>query len=188
MGQLKEKWKTLFDKYKSINDNNKATGTGREKFEFFDVMDSFLGFSDKVNPRFVSETAIQRDISSGTESSPSPSASTSASCSSFETGPDSDAETSAPDAAKGKRKAAENKQGEDAVAIRKKRGEKRRKSDEHESLITLLKSQQEMMMKAEEQDRLAMQQLMKFEVEAEKRHQEFTLAALKELGNIFKKD
>ena len=50
------------------------------------------------------------------------------------------------------------------------------------------KSQQEMMMKAEEQDRLAMQQLMKFEVEAEKRHQEFTLAALKELGNIFKKD
>ena len=188
LGQLKEKWKTLFDKYKSINDNNKATGRGREKFEFFDAMDSFLGFSDKVNPRFVSETAIQRDISSGTESSPSPSASTSASCSSFETGPDSDAETSAPDPAKGKRKAAENKQGEDAVAIRKKRGEKRRKSDEHGSLITLLKSQQEMMMKAEEQDRLAMQQLMKFEVEAEKRHQEFTLAALKELGNIFKKD
>ena len=115
-------WKkngTLFDKYKSINDNNKATGRGREKFEFFDVMDSFLGFSDKVNPRFVSETAIQRDISSGTESSPSPSASTSASCSSFETGPDSDAETSAPDPAKGKRKAAKNKQGEDALAIRK---------------------------------------------------------------------
>ena len=97
LGQLKEKWKTLFDKYKSINDNNKANGRGREKFEFFDVMDSFLGFSDEVNPIFVSETAIQRDISSGTESSPSPSASTSASCSSFETGPDSDAETSAPE-------------------------------------------------------------------------------------------
>ena len=119
LGQLKEKWKTLLDKYKSINDNNKATGRGREKFQFFDVMDSFLGFSDKVNPRFVSETAIQRDISSGTESRPSPSASTSATCSSFETGPDSDAETSAPDPAKGKRKAAKNKQGEDAVAIRK---------------------------------------------------------------------
>ena len=43
-------------------------------------------------------------------------------------------------------------------------------------------------MKADEQDRLAIQQLMKFEVEAEKRRQEFTLAALKELGNIFKKD
>ena len=171
----------------SINNNNKATGRGREKFEFFDVMDSFLGFSDKVNPRFVSETAIQRDISSGTESSPSPSASTSASCSSIETGPDSDAETSAPDPVKESRKQPKIN-GEDVVAIRKKRGEKCRKSDEHESLITLLKSQQEMILKAEEQDRLAMQQLMKFEVEAEKWHQEFTLAALKELGNIFKKD
>ena len=108
-----------------------------------------------------------------------------ASCSSIETGPDSDSETSAPDPSKGKGKAAENKQGEDAVAIRKKRGEKRRKSDEQESLITLLKSQQEMMMKAEEQDRLAMQQLMKFEVEAKKRHQEFTLAALKHKSLVF---
>ena len=31
-----------------------------------------------------------------------------------------------------------------------------------------------------------MQELMKFELEAEKRHLEFTLAALKELGNILK--
>ena len=54
LGQLKDKWKSPYDKYNSINDNNKATGIGREKFEFFDVMDSFLGFSDKVNPRFVS--------------------------------------------------------------------------------------------------------------------------------------
>lgn len=59
--QLKEKWKSLFEKYKKINDNNKATGRGREKFEFFDVTFSFLGFSDKVNPKFVSETAISSD-------------------------------------------------------------------------------------------------------------------------------
>jgi len=72
--------------------------------------------------------------------------------------------------------------------IPQKQGEKRQKSDENESLITLLKSQQEIMMKEEEQDKLAMQQLMKFEVEAEKRHQEFTVAALKEQGKIFKKD
>ena len=32
-----------------------------------------------------------------------------------------------------------------------------------------------------------MEELMKFEVEAKKRHQQFTLAALKELGNIFNK-
>ena len=95
------------------------------------------------------------------------------------TGPDSDSEAPVINPTKGKRKAVEEKHG--------KAGEKRRKSKKKKSLITLLKSQQEMM-KSEEQDRLAMQQLMKFEVEAEKRHQEFTLAALKELGNIFKKD
>lgn len=54
-------------------------------------------------------------------------------------------------------------------------------------LIELLQGQQEMMMKAEERDRLAMQELMKFEMEAKKSHQDFTLAALKELGNIFNK-
>ena len=152
LGQLKERWKSLFDKYKSINDNNKATGRGREKFEFFKIMDSFLGFSDKMNPRFVSETPISRDISSGSGSPPSPSTSTSASCSSIEMAAGSDSETSATDPAKGKQKGAENKPGKDAVAVTKKRGEKHQKS-----LITLLKSQEEMMMKAEEQDRLAMQ-------------------------------
>lgn len=50
-----------------------------------------------------------------------------------------------------------------------------------------MQGEQEMMMKAEEQDPLAMQELMKFEMEAEKRQQDFTLAALKELGNIFNK-
>lgn len=64
--------------------------------------------------------------------------------------------------------------------------DKRKKTDE-QGLIELLQGQQEMMMKAEERDRLAMQELMKFEMEAEKRHQDFTLAALKELGNIFNK-
>ena len=51
-------------------------------------------------------------------------------------------------------------------------------------MLSLLQNQQEMMAKSEEKDRLAMQELMKFEMEAEKRHQEF---ALKELGNIFNK-
>ena len=59
--QLKEKWKSLFEKYNKINDNKKATGRGREKFRFFDVMDSFLGFSDKVNRKFVSETNVSCD-------------------------------------------------------------------------------------------------------------------------------
>ena len=54
-------------------------------------------------------------------------------------------------------------------------------------MLSLLQNQQEMMAKSKEKDRLAMQELMKFEMKAEKRHQEFTLAALKELGNIFNK-
>ena len=174
--QLKEKWKSLFEKYK-INDNNKATGRGRKKFEFFDVMDSFLGFSDKANPKFVSEmSAVSSDAPEETQSvaTPSPASSRSAVAA---IGTDSDSEAPVINPTKGKRKAAEEKHGEDAVVERKKAGEKRRKSDEHDSLITLLKSQQAMIMKSDEQDRLAMQQLMKFEVEAEKRHQEFRTTA-----------
>lgn len=45
--------------------------------------------------------------------------------------------------------------------------DKRKKTDE-QGLIELLQGQQEMMMKAEERDRLAMQELMKFEMEAKR--------------------
>lgn len=75
----------------------------------------------------------------------------------------------------------------DKTSPNQRKMEKQKKTDEQESLIELLQGEQEMMMKAEEQDPLAMQELMKFEMEAEKRHQDFTLAALKELGNIFNK-
>lgn len=54
-------------------------------------------------------------------------------------------------------------------------------------MLSLPQNQQEMMAKSEEKDRMAMQELMEFEMEAEKRHQKFTLAALKERGNIFNK-
>ena len=48
LAQLTEKWKSLFDKHKAINDNDKATGRGRLTFEFFEEMDSFLGFSQEL--------------------------------------------------------------------------------------------------------------------------------------------
>lgn len=189
LAQLKEKWKSLFDKYKAINDNDKATGRGRLTFEFFEEMDSFLGFSDKVNPKFVSETVISNENADEEPSSSSRSA-TPNFCSN-----DSADDNSGPvnaaarkekaTASKEKRKA-EEKHPESAGSSKKKT-EKRRKSDEHESMLSLLQNQQEMMANSEEKDRLAMQELMKFEMEAEKRHQEFTLAALKELGNIFNK-
>ena len=193
LAQLKEKWKSLFDKYKAINDNNKATGRGRLTFEFFEEMDSFLGFSDKVNPKFVSETVISNENADEEPSSSSRSA-TPNSGSNDEARDSADDNSGPVNAAAPKEKAtapkkkrkAEEKHPEDAGPSKKKT-EKRRKSDEQESMLSLLQNQQEMMAKSEEKDRLAMQELMKFEMEAEKRHQEFTLAALKELGNIFNK-
>ena len=70
------------------------------------------------------------------------------------------------------------------LQLKRKKG-KGKTSDDQESLLNLLQSQQEMLMRSEENDRMAMQELMKFEVEAEKQHQEFkefTLAALKGTG------
>ena len=58
LAQLKEKWKSLFDKYKAINDNGKATGRGRLILKFLEEMNLFLGFSEKVTPKFASETVI----------------------------------------------------------------------------------------------------------------------------------
>ena len=77
--QLKEKWKSLVDKYKKIKDNNKATGRGRESFEFFEELDSFLGCRDKISPRYMCETDIftdspYRDSSTGESTSKSTSA------------------------------------------------------------------------------------------------------------------
>ena len=57
LAQIKEKWRALFERYKAIVDNSKKTGRGRESFEFFEIMDEFLGCSDKVRPKFVKQTA-----------------------------------------------------------------------------------------------------------------------------------
>ena len=59
LAQAKEKWRALFEKYKSVCDSNSRTGRGRESFEFYEIMDEFLGCSDKVRPRFVRETAVR---------------------------------------------------------------------------------------------------------------------------------
>ena len=36
LAQVKEKWRSLFDKYKAIKDNNNKTGRDRRTFEFYD--------------------------------------------------------------------------------------------------------------------------------------------------------
>ena len=58
--QVKEKWRSLFDKYKAVKDNNNKTGRDRRTFEFYDEIDAFMSGSDKVNPKFVKETRVMQ--------------------------------------------------------------------------------------------------------------------------------
>ena len=60
--QLKEKWRALMDKYKSVCDNNNPTGRERKTFKHYEDLDEFMASSDKVNPRFVKETKAHTHI------------------------------------------------------------------------------------------------------------------------------
>ena len=157
--QVKEKWKTVFDKYKEIKDNNKATGQGRidNSFEYFEDIDSFMGCSDKVEPKFVRQTVIvgdDQDVMICDEDNKARS-----SGSNRGMGPDN----------------------QEHPAPRKK--SKNTRVDE--SLLAMLDAQQSAIEKVEENDRKMFQSMMQFQEEAEKRHQEFTMSVLRKLGDIF---
>jgi len=49
----------------------------------------------------------------------------------------------------------------------------------------LLEAQQESLQRSQEQDRKAMENLLKFQSDAEKRHQDFMLAVFGKLGDMF---
>ena len=61
--QIKEKWRSLFHKFKAAKDHNNKTGRDRKTFEFYDDIDEFLSGSDKVNPKFVKETKVKPNVS-----------------------------------------------------------------------------------------------------------------------------
>ena len=61
--QIKEKWRSLFNKFKAAEDHNNKTGRDRKTFEFYDGIDEFLSGSDKVNPKFVKETKVKPNVS-----------------------------------------------------------------------------------------------------------------------------
>ena len=61
--QIKEKWRSLFDKFKAAKVHNNKTGRDRKTFEFYDDIDEFLSGSDKVNPKFVKETKVKPNVS-----------------------------------------------------------------------------------------------------------------------------
>ena len=60
LAQVKEKWRSFFDKYKAVKDNNNKTGRGRRTFEFYDEIDEFMWGCDKVSPKFVKETRVMQ--------------------------------------------------------------------------------------------------------------------------------
>ena len=63
--QIKEKWRALFERYIAIVDNSKKMGRGRGSFEFFEIMDEFLGCCDKVRPKFVKQTQLLENKKNG---------------------------------------------------------------------------------------------------------------------------
>ena len=65
--KIKEKWRGIFDKHKSVSDNNNITGRDRKTCEFYDDVDEFMASSDKVNPKVVKETNVASQKRKGSE-------------------------------------------------------------------------------------------------------------------------
>ncbi|CAH3165782.1 unnamed protein product, partial [Porites lobata] len=79
LAQLKEKWRALLDKYKSVCDNNNRTGRERKTFKHYEDIDEFMASSDKVNQDFSDDTddilsTGNQDCSKKTEKRPPSSA------------------------------------------------------------------------------------------------------------------
>ena len=53
------------------------------------------------------------------------------------------------------------------------------------SIINLLQAQQESIRQSEERDKEAIQAMMKFQADSERRHQEFMVSVLEKHGDIF---
>ena len=60
--QIKDKWRSLFDKFKAAKDHNYKTRRGHKTFEFYDDIDKFLSGSDKVNPKFMKERKVKPNV------------------------------------------------------------------------------------------------------------------------------
>lgn len=171
--QAKEKWRTLFDKYKAVVDNNSKTGRGRIDFEHFNDINEFMGDSDKVSPKFVKESAILVDGKGDGKGNDDD---------------DSDDQKSA----EGVELSAGKKAGTSADEPPKKRQKKSKKKDldtdtSSSQLIELLEKQQQAMAKAEENDRKTLEAMVNMQNDAEKRHQDFMVAVLGKLGDMFAK-
>ena len=185
----------MFDRYKQVCDHNKQTGRDPKTFEFYDAIDEFMHESDKVNPKFVKQTAVLN--LQNKESGELDDADGKSGDDSLDT-KDNDKENvpvDGNDVAKpevvtdvqskciGKRPA---KKDQTEVASKKK---KRSSTDgnETEAILQMLENQQAAMERAEKQDQRHFEALMQYQNQAEERHNRFVCSVLGKLGELFKK-
>ena len=174
LAQIKEKWRALFERYKAIVDNSKKTGRGRESFQFFEIMDEFLGCSDKVRPKFVKQSQLLENKKNGESEN----------LDKEEVPKDFEVVENCKDGV------SQDVPGEENVPQQRSRKRKRRQeegqiSEWDKALFNLLQAQQESIRQSEERDKEAIQAMMKFQADSERRHQEFMVSVLGKLGDIF---
>ena len=195
--QVKDKWRALLDRYKAVCDHNKQTGRDPKKFEFYFDIDEFMHNSDKVHPKFVKETGAnfakaeesKKQSENNTnetgdrESSHDPT---------HDPSHDLDLEDKMekendPNRANknGKRPA---KSTDDGTETAKKKKSKSTDGFETEWTISkMLENQQKAIERAELQDKKHFEALMKYQHEAEERHNNFVVSVLGKLGELFSK-
>ena len=175
LAQVKEKWRSLFDKYKAIKDNNNKTGRDRRTFEFYDEIDEFMSGSDKVNPKFVKEKRVMQVMPKD-----SPTSSDSGSSDASATVTIADQTTAA---------VGEKPDEKDDSPCQPKKKKKKRASLEgkeaESTTLNLMEAQQAAIEKADEKDERMFEALLKSQSHSQQRHQEFTLSVLGKLGEIF---
>ena len=174
LARIKEKWRSLFDKYKAVKDNNNKTGRDRKTFEFCDEIDEFMSGSDKVNPKFVKETRVMQvrtqDSATNSESRDSDELATvtTADPTTVAVGekPNEKEDSPCPPKKKKKRASLDGKEAESTI-------------------LNLMEAQQAAIKKADEKDQRMFEALLKSQSDSQQRHQEFTLSVLGKLGEIF---
>ena len=175
LAQVKEKWRSLFDKYKAIKDNNNKTGRDRRTFEFYDEIDELMSGSDKVNPKFVKEKRVMQAMPKD-----SPTSSDSGSSDASATVTIADQTTAA---------VGEKPDEKDDSPCQPKKKKKKRASLEgkeaESTTLNLMEAQQAAIEKADEKDERMFEALLKSQSDSQQRHQEFTLSVLGKLGEIF---
>ena len=179
LGQLKEKWRALMDKHKSLCDNDNRTGRERKRFKDYEDIDEFMASSDKVNPRCVKETKAHKQDCSSDDTDSILSTGNQDCGKKPEKRPATSAEGESEDA----EITLKTGQKEEKVPKKKK---KRLSGDEMGlAILEMMTSQQESMQRSEENDERVFEALLKSHAEMQQQHQEFVVSMLGKLGDIF---